>query len=173
MDWLLLAVGKVPKCNLLQILVQGAKAVKSREGQINPVTPGTQIKMHCGFISCRRGKIPLPLGRGKKQSGLQDPMPVPLEVSYLWGEAGNSQMQLQTGGSLAATGVGVAGMGRSTGENSSIQATESPAPYHEPCSAIPPGEGQECAGHVERHLLPMRSLGYASCYHNEIPLSTS
>ena len=55
---------------------------------------------------------------------------------------------------------GGAGMGRNTEKAPASRATESPAPYHEPgSSSVPLGEGQERRGHVERHLLPVRSLG--------------
>ena len=55
---------------------------------------------------------------------------------------------------------GGAGMGRNTEKAPASRATESPAPYHEPgSSSVPPGEGQERRRHVERRLLPVRSLG--------------
>ena len=59
-------------------------------------------------------------------------------------------------------GLGLGGMGRNTEKAPAPRATESPlsAPYHEPStSSVPLGEGQECGEYVERHLLPVGSLG--------------
>ena len=109
--------------------------------------------MHCWLHSCRRGKVKnrtlCPWGGARNSFGLQEPMPVPLEVSYLWGKQEAHRVQPQTWGRLA-TGAGVGQRWQEHWESSSIQGNREPSLYHEPgSSSVPPGEGQECGGYVE------------------------
>lgn len=75
-------------------------------------------------------------------------MPVPLEVSYLWGEAGNSHTSAAT--DVRQSGRhrsrGGAGMGRNTEEAPASRATESPAPYHESGSSNRWEKGKNVGG---------------------------
>ena len=121
--------------------------------------------MHCGFISCR-GKTnkqtnTSALGEGQETVWATGSYASTARGQLPLGEAGNPYKCSQRHEAVwLPQEQGWGRDGQEHWESSSIQGNREPSPYHEPgSSSVPLEEGQECRGHVERHLLPVRSLG--------------